>query len=102
MWPRPLISERKILDNEFPSQLVVNRRDNLPVGASCLLLRKWLFSTPHEVAILNNREVLRLIYQQTVADIANKKLDSEDKDSDLRMLKAKKDHREVSCSVLLS
>ena len=48
------------------------------------------------MAILNNREVLRLIYQQTVSDIAKKKLDSEDKDGDLRMLKAKKDHGEVS------
>lgn len=88
--------ERKILDNEFPSQIIQGHKSNLPVGATCLRLRKWLFSLPHETAILDSKPVLELIYQQAVADIASKRLNPEDKDGDLRMLKAQKSYREVN------
>ncbi len=90
------IIERKVVDNEFPNQLVQNLKGDLPVGAPSLLLRKWIFSTPHEVSIMDNEPSLQLLYQQAVTDIAKKRVDPEDKDGDLRMLKAQKNYREVT------
>ena len=83
------------MDNEFPFQLVQSCKDDLPVGSTCLFLRKWIFSKPHESAILEDSAVLDLIYQQAMSDIARGRLDSADKDADLRMLKAQKSYKEV-------
>ena len=45
---------------------------------------------------MDDEAALQFLYNQAVADVANDKIDAEEKSSQLRMLKAQKKEREVS------
>ena len=86
---------KKLPDSDFPYQVFLQHRDSIPVGGTCLMLRKWLFSTTLEAELLEDEVVCDLIYQQAVSDLNKGLIDNESDSTNLRMLKAQGNKTEV-------
>lgn len=82
-------------DSDFPYQIFLQHKDKLPVGETCLVLRKWLFSTSHEVEMYEDEAACDLLYEQAVSDLSKGLIDAGSEGTNLRMFKAQGNKKEV-------
>ncbi|KAK3771859.1 hypothetical protein RRG08_028767 [Elysia crispata] len=77
--------ERKLLPQELPHNIYIQNYST--ATATCIVLKKWLFTISREMTLISNAAALRFLFWQAVDDANKGVIKAEDKLYELKALK---------------